>query len=304
MENKNSFGVIVSFSMSDFNLNKEEVFEAFKAANIEEPFWPKERKPRSAFKKALKESVDGDTGFMIRQVNSNKDMITAGLVLEEKDEVQKDLNYDVKNVLTLHTDAEMIKGKTDFRTEAVAESYKAYRKQLGSMEILIKLKEYFFYSMAIEVLCRKSYFIPHQYKENVDKVVIVFNKLTELHAPVEIEMIGVDNNSDTRNTIVGHFISQTIEAISEEIEFCVDQRNKFERGELKYLRETAFRKLMLKVDALEERLQTYIKLLNMTPEEDKVLWEKMEQLDIEINTNIDLSQKHKKFTKKDALGLL
>jgi hypothetical protein len=297
----NSFGVIVCFTLSEFDLSKEEIFNAYKVAGIDEVFWPRERKPRKAFKKALQESIDGDTGFMIRQVTSNKDLISAGLVLEEKDKVEKDLNYDVKNVLTLHTDAEVIKGKTDFRTEAVAEAYVNYRKRLGSMEILTKLHELFFHSMALEVLCRKAFFVPIKYKENVDKVVVFFSELEKLHAPVEIEMLAVDNNSETRNTIVNHFIGQTLEMINNEIEFCVDQRQKFESGEFKYLRESAFRRLLLKVKALEERLRTYIQLLEMTPEEDKALWERMEQLDKEITMNIDLSQKHKKYTKRDAM---
>lgn len=304
MDNKQSFGVILSFTVSDFDSPMVDVVNAFKKADIDQKFWPTERKPKKAFKKALKDSIEGDTGFMVRSVEMSKNVVTAGIVLESKDTLQKDLKYDVRNVLTLNSESETIEGKTDFRTNAITESYKDYRTKLGGLEILFKMKEMLFHSMAIEVLCRKSYFIPAKFVQNVDKFTVLFDALSDLGAGVGLESISVDSGSKTRDTIVSHFRSQTLAEIDKEILFCIKQRERFESGQVKYLRETAFRNLLAKVKVLEERLKTYIQLLEMTPEEDKIIWEKMEQLDDEISLNIDLSQKTKKFSKNDAMSQL
>lgn len=303
MENQ-SFGILLSFSISDFDLEATKIIESFQKADIDQKFWPTERKPKKAFQKALKEAIEGDTGFMVRSVEMSKNVVTAGLVLESKDTLQRDLKYDVRNVLTLNSENETIEGKTDFRTNAITESYKDYRQKLGGLEILFKMKEMLFHSMAIEVLCRKSYFIPAKFVSNVKKFDVLFDALSELGAGVQLEYIGVDSSTETRNNIVGHFRSQTIEALDKEILFCIKQREKFQNGTVKYLRETAFRHLLAKIKVLEERLKTYIQLLEMTPDEDKMIWEKMAQLDEEINTNIELSQKNKKFSKKDAMANL
>lgn len=301
---KTSFGVILSFFLPEFDLDKEKLFEAFQKSGIDEVYWPKERKTRKAFKKALKDSIDGEDGFLIRPCGTSKDAISAGLVLEQKDTIQKDLKYDVKNIITLNSNLETIVGKNDFRTSAIVESFKGHRQQIGNIEILFKLKELLFNSMAIEILCRKSHFIPAKFKENVDKILVLFGELANLGAPVAIEMIAVDSGTQTRNTIVNHFRTQTLVMLQKEIDFCVAQRQRFETGELKFLKESAFRNLLTKVKIIEERIKTYIQLLEMTTEEDKEIWEKMDELDEEINTNIDLSMKRKKVSKKDAMKFI
>lgn len=300
----NSLGVILAFSIPIFDMDAKTMIEAFKQAGIDENYWPKEYTPRKAFKKALKDSVQGEDGFLVRDISPSKDKVSAGLVLEEKDRKDKNLNYDVKNVITLDADAETIVGKNDFRTEAVADSYLHYRKSLGNLELLFKTKELLFDAMAIEVLCYKAFFIPHKFKHLVDKIHVLFDLLAKKGAPVAIERMGVDNNGETRNNIVKHFVDQITTELDKEINFCLGQRQKFETGEYSFLKETAFRKLLGKISLIESQVKLYVQLLEIKPEEDGIIWEKMEVLDAEIAKNIDLSQKDKKFSKKDALGLL
>ncbi len=285
-------------------MEAETMIQCFKEAGIDEAYWPKEYSPRKAFKKALKESVQGEEGFMVRDISPNRTQVSAGLVLEEKDKAKKDFAYDVKNVITLDASSEVIKGKNDFRTETVAESYKFFRKSLGNQEFLVRIHELLESVMAIQVLCFKAFFIPHKFRPFVERMLVLFDLLAQKGAPVALEIMGVDNNTETRNNIVKHFIDQTLEYLDEETAFCVDQRNKYEAGEYKFLKEAAFRKMLARMAFVEEQMRLYIQLLEIKPEEDAIIWEKMELLDAELSKNIDLSQKGKNFTKKDAMGLL
>lgn len=285
-----SFGVIVSIKMSDFDLGKELVINAFHEAGFEDGMCPRERMPRKAFQKALQESIEGEEGFMIRPVFKKGSTMSSGLVKEQKDEDDKNLKYDVCNVVTLNSEMEVIQGKSNFRTEAIVESYKEYRAMLGATEIGFKLKELFFFSMAIDTLCGKCIFIPNKFKPNVDKVVKLFSILKAHKVDLQIEIMGVDNDTQTRNTIVKEFSTQTLDLLQDEVEFCLKQREKFRDGVIKYLRPTAFKKQLGKIKILEERIKTYIVLLALTPEEDRPIVEKLEEVNNEINKNIELAQ--------------
>jgi len=285
-----SFGVIVGFSMSDFDLPKEVVMNAFHEAGLKEQFCPNERMPRKAFQKALKESIEGEEGFMIRPVVKSGSTMSSGLVEERKFGDIKDLIYNVHNVLTLNSELEIIQGKSDFRTEAIVESYKEYRNQLGAVEVGQKLKEIFFVSMGIDILCDKCIFVPSKYKVNVDKVENLFKLLVAAGAKgIQIQIIAVDTGTQTRNTIVEQFSRQTIALLEKEIAFALEQRQRFETGAVKYLRKTAFQKQLGKLHTLEERIKTYVVLLNLTSDEDKPILDKLEQADIEITKNIELA---------------
>lgn len=301
---ENSIGVILAFSIPIFDMEAKSMIESFQNAGIDEMYWPKEYTPRKAFQKALKDCVQGEEGFLVRDISPNKQQISAGLVHENKDRNAKKLDYDVKNIVTLDPNSETINGKNNFRTEAIADSYQYYRKSLGNLELLLKTKAMLFDVMAIEVLCFKAFFIPHKFKHLVDKVIVLFNLLAQKGAPVAVEVMGVDNNTETRNSVVQHFISQITQELDKETAFCLEQRKKYETGEYGFLKETAFRRLLGKVKFMEEQVRLYVQLLDIKPEEDAILWEKMDLLDKEISKNIDISQKEKKFSKKDALGLL
>jgi hypothetical protein len=290
MNTNNTYGSIVAYKLSDFDMSRDVIETSFHSAGIEEVYVPNERMPRKAFQKALKDSIGGEDGFMIRPVLKKGAKMSSGLVQEQKDADNQDLKYNVANVLTLNSDSETISGKTGFRTDAVVESYKMYKGQLGALEISFKVKELLFNSMAIHMLCDKVIFVPYKYQENVDKIVRLFSNLKEAKAPVEIEVVGVDKGSTTRNTIVKQFATQTIRMLQKEIDFCKSQRNKFETGALKFLRPQAFRKQLGKIEVLDERIRTYITLLDLTPDEDRVILEKLEEVDTEISKNMELAQ--------------
>jgi hypothetical protein len=291
---KESFGVIISFKMLDFDLPREDVLNAFHEAGIDEGLAPKERMPRKAFQKALKESIEGEDGFMIRPVVNDGSSISSGLVRESKDGGQKDLKYNVCNVLTLNSDLGVITGKSDFRTEAIVDSYKDYLSQLGTTEILAKIKYIFFVSMGIDILCDKCIFVPNKYKQNIDKVVKLFDILKAKGAGIEVEIMGVDSDTQTRNTIVKQFTIQTLKNLQDEIDFCLDQRQKFQDGTIKYLRPSAFRKQAAKIKTLEDRVKTYMVLLELSQDEEKVITEKLDEVEKEITHNMDLADKSNK----------
>lgn len=284
-----SFGVIVSLRMADFDLPNELVIACFHEAGIDEKFLPNGRMPRKAFKKALQESIQGEEGFMVRPVVKSGHTMSSGLVREQKDANEKNLKYDVCNVLTLNSEHEVIDGKSGFRTESIIESYKDYRGKLGAMEIGLKLKEIFFVSMGINVLCDKCLFIPNKYKPNIDKLVLLFASLRKNGAEATIEVMAVDSDTQTRNTIVSEFTKQTIEQLKKEAEFCYKQRERLETGAVKYLRPTAFKKQMDKMNMLKQRIQTYILVLELTPEEDLPITKALEEVETEIGKNMDLA---------------
>src|SRR4029077_6943845 len=125
----------------------------------------------------------------------------------------------VHNVLTLNSELDVISGKSDFRTQAVVEAYQDYRNKLGGTEIGQKLKEIFFASMGIDILCDKCIFVPNKYRTNVDMVVKLFELLAKAGAGLQIEVMAVDNDTQTRNTIVREFSKQTIQLLENEIKF-------------------------------------------------------------------------------------
>lgn len=300
MDTIKSFGIIVSAKLANFDLPKEIVAKAFRDAGIDEKFIPEDRVPRKAFQKALQEAITGEEGFMIRPVFKQGGMVSSGLVREKKNQTEKDLKYDVCNILTLNSDDETIEGKLDFRKEAIIESYKENKQRLGSLEIAFKIKEIFYVSMAINILCDKAIFIPTKYKVNIDKIAELFRLLRENGAVAQIDVIAVDGDSSTRNVIVKEFSSQTLFQLDKELEFSIKQREKLDSGKIKYLRPTAFAKQLDKLNMLKQRIQTYIILMDLTPEEDKPITDKLVQVETEILRNMDLcAARNQKFGKKD-----
>lgn len=293
-----SFGVILSFVVPSFEANKEMVQNAFKTAGIPEAFIPSERFPQKAFTAALKESIRGDDGFMVRHVTNTKTRVVSGLVREEKDDTNKNLKYDVCNIVTFNSETETMSGRNDFRYSSIQESYKEKRIQISSVEFCRKLKEFMLYAMAIEILCKKAYFVPNLYKDKADAIVKLFETLKAQQIVLEIELVKVDDGSETRKAIVNNFTNQTIEGLDEELEKCYQQRSDFDSGKCHFFKSSAFRNQLAKLDVLEQRLKAYVLAMKLTPEEDKPILDKLELLRSTLVKNIDLAGSISKTAKK------
>lgn len=298
----NSFGYIVAIQMAGFNVPFQDAVQLYHDIGFEDKYIPNERMSRQAFKKALKDATAGEN-FMVRKINGKGSTLVCGLVQEERKEEEKDLKYDVANVLTLNADLDIIEGKTGFRMESIKEGFLDNKKSIGMVEITFKLKQLLFEIMAIDILCHKCIFVPSQYQPQINQIQKLFEGLKKFGANLHVDVIEVDNGTQTRKTILRSFSEQTVIYLQRQIDFCVFQRRRFETGEIKFLRPTAFRRLLDKVAIVEERVRTYIKLLSMDVEESQLIIQKIEEVDKEINTNIDLSVPSRK-TRKNQKAIL
>ena len=298
-----SFGTILACSISESDVDKEEVKKAFVTAGFDPQYIPTQRMPRRAFRKALAESVEGED-FLIRAITTDNNQLSCGLVKEDIDKTQKNLDYEVSNVFTLDSSSDTIIAKGDFRKDSVAQSYESLITQLGAQEINAKLDQLLFDSLAIMVLCEKAVFVPRYYEMNVGKIVKLFEELTKLGFTAQVEVMSVDNDSRTRDNIVRRFMGQTIEYFKKETANIIDQRKNYENGKIKFLRPTAFRKKLLKLATIERRIKMYIQLLNLSAEDGEVLIKALTTYDEELRKNIDLAEQSaatKKKSKKAAM---
>lgn len=298
-----SFGIIVACSVPFFETDKEVIWSACKESGLKQAFFPEERKPGRAFAGALKEAIQGEPDFLVRNVIRTKAGMMSGLVKEEKLETQKDLNYTVTNVISFDSGTETIQGKSEFRTESVKEAYKLKRTQLSAVELNKSLKQIFWAAMSIDVMCKKAYFVPHKFIGEIDKVVRLFKILKEKGLVLGVEIVAVDKGSQTRNTIVSNFTQQTLEALDVELRFTYERREKFDAGNVKFFKARAFQKQLEKVSVMEERIKVYIVEMELTPEEDKPITDKLELVNQEIRRNIALAASLSKRTKPKLVAL-
>lgn len=304
MENNNpqkkQFGLILACKLADFDIEKQQVVDAFESAGFDKKFFPSDRMPRRAFAKALKSSVEGEN-FLVRPVINEKGIMTCGLVQEDRDKTVKDLKYQVPNVLTLDSRLETITSKTNFRTQPIIDEYKASRQKLGTPEVALVIKLILYDAMGISVLCNKAVFIPYKFKESIERLKVLFEKLLSHDVECEIEALFVDDDSQTRNTIIRQFMKQTLATLGKELTFTIDQRKKYEEGRVKFLKPSAFRKQLARVQQIEERIKLYIPLLELSTEDAETLIQKMTQLDNEINKNIEFAAKNAEKIKKPTI---
>jgi hypothetical protein len=99
----------------------------------------------------------------------------------------------------------------------------------------------------------------------------------------------VDDGTTTRDTIVKSWAEQTLGFLEKQVEFCKTQRQKYDSGEYKFLRPTAFRKILEKLDSIEKRIRVYIELLNMQQTEADPIIKKFEEAYAEVEKNIELA---------------
>lgn len=279
-----SFGTICAIKNGDFSLPIKAVCECYSKAGIEDDYACKERISKRAFLQALKEGFQGDEGIMIRPMRKGRDYIF-GVVKEVSDLENRDIQYDLQNVVSFSPKSQIIEGKNSFRMEPIIESYKEKMLELGRPEFTITVNNVLYVSMAIKVMCNKCYFIPHKFKVNATKIKILVEELKKIGAPVDIEQVAVENNSETRDNIVRQFSSQMCTALASRIKFCIDVRRQVETGETSYIRYNRLVKLFEEYKALENKIRTYILLLDMTPEEDSKIVENLGELSNQIETN-------------------
>lgn len=298
-----SFGVILACSLSEFDIDKTEVQKAFAAAGFDPQYIPVQRMPRRAFRKALSEAVSGED-FLIRAITTDNNQLSCGLVKEDVDKAQKNLDYEVSNVFTLDSASSTIVAKGDFRKDTVAGSYETLIGQLGAQEVNAKLDQLLFDSLSILILCEKAIFVPRYFEANVNKIVRLFEELKKLGVTGSIEVMSVDNDSRTRENIVKRFMGQTLEFFKKETAATIEQRKNFEDGKIKFLRPTSFRKKLLKLATIERRIKMYIQLLNLSAEDGELLITALTTYDEELKKNIDLAEQSssaKKKTKKQVM---